>query len=553
MTNSLKERNSESDEKVLERAADLVRRYPRAIYHMRAQLGAKRLLPIFGAGASRSIGFPTWDGLVEQIGLAVGASSGDSERTSQASRVQLIYDRFRRDFFARNEAQVAQSAALRDRQVATEWRKVVHSCLYKNAMAAEAHPYLGAFKDVIRRAPLTINYNFDDTIQELLRSDSNSANNSRYGVGYETVWEPSLQYRSESGVIYHPNGFLPRQLSRGPSAKLVFMEDAFADQLIDAQRGHYSTLLSHLCRFTGLLIGLSLEDPTLKHLLRQCAQQVPGHVHYYVAYVGDSKPSDSRQESIRESNFRTYNLVTVFLSEVDIRTLGYLLSARDEDFGAVVEEAGTPSRFVYYLSGAVGAGKTTSLAALKSLKAYDEWPQERPQQSAHAVTDLTKQEVKDIDDWIDKQMRNRNALIASEKWNIVVIDRSPIDPLAFASAKTRPKRAKTLLQIYAKSSAEKTVNGAVLFLRGNPEVMHSRTVDRHKSASIEYVSELQQKFSRMWSACGDLELVDTLDVSSADMIQRVARIIHLSEYKLVDIEAVANKFASASESGECHA
>jgi hypothetical protein len=43
---------------------DVLRRYPRALYHLRAQLHRRKLMPVFGAGASQPIGLPDWNMLV---------------------------------------------------------------------------------------------------------------------------------------------------------------------------------------------------------------------------------------------------------------------------------------------------------------------------------------------------------------------------------------------------------------------------------------------------------------------------------------------------------
>jgi hypothetical protein len=47
--------------------ADILARDPKAIAHLRRQLIRGRLGLIFGAGASRGLGFPNWPGLVDGI------------------------------------------------------------------------------------------------------------------------------------------------------------------------------------------------------------------------------------------------------------------------------------------------------------------------------------------------------------------------------------------------------------------------------------------------------------------------------------------------------
>jgi hypothetical protein len=74
---------------------------------------------------------------------------------------------------------------------------------------------------------MTVNYNFDDTIQQLIMLDSPS--HPDQVRPFETVWNAYLPFRSKSAILYHPNGFLPRNLLENPSESLVFSEESFAD------------------------------------------------------------------------------------------------------------------------------------------------------------------------------------------------------------------------------------------------------------------------------------------------------------------------------------
>jgi hypothetical protein len=124
----------------------------------------------------------------------------------------------------------------------------------------------------------------------------------------------------------------------------VFAEDAFADQLIASMSGHYSSLLHHLFKHTCLFIGISLDDSTLKHLLRQNARINPGHYHYYIAYVAPGETIDhDRIATVRAANFEVYNLITLFLNNEDIAALGTLLTAGETEFKNVAEEVGAPT------------------------------------------------------------------------------------------------------------------------------------------------------------------------------------------------------------------
>jgi hypothetical protein len=517
---------------------EVLKRYPKAIYHLRSQLQKQKLLPIFGAGVGKPLGLPNWNELVSSLASNESFSGLDWKAlaSSQATLSQALYHHFRTVELTKLRGGATNStreSALEDRQLAAKWRELVKECLYRHVKPVATHPYLAEFLPAIRKAPLTVNYNFDDTLQELLDANPTTTD----GRGFETIWEPSVQYRHSSSVIYHPNGFLPRSLARGPSPSLVFLEESFADQMLDVQRGHYSTLLSHLFRYTSLLVGLSLADPTLKHLLRQSASANPGHVHYYVAYRSSPTSQETLEGASIQSNFHTYNLVTLFLSSPEIASLAKLVSISGDRFSIATDELGLPKSYTYYISGAVGAGKTSALSFFKSLNSFDEWLEPKPETVRKAADQLTPKEKIELDDWIDVQMRRRNLLVGNAEGTINVVDRSPIDPLAFQlTLQERTKRATQMLELYKNSRAGVTP-GQVLVLEGNPEVMHTRIVDRHKGGNSEYIKALQGRFSELCSSAPHgVRNLNCVDFDLGSVVRRISASIHLEEYEELDLD-----------------
>lgn len=510
-------------------ARNVLHDYPKAVFHMRSQLTRQKFMPIFGAGVGRDLNLPGWGDLVRAISEHpdIDGAQLDVSRASNTSLTQMLYQHFR----LRCQKRLQQGLTAADeRACKSKWSSIIHECLYEKAKDASEHPYLSAFVEIIKKSPLTVNYNFDDYIEELLDRSIKTENDK----GYETVWEPTVQYRRSQGVIYHPNGFLPRKLQRGSSSWLVFSDDSFEDQMIDAQRGHYSTLLSHLFRFTSLLIGLSLEDPTLRQLLRQNALANPGHVHYYVAYTDNGRThSKSRTAASRESNFSTYNLVTLFLDAQGIRGLAELLEMSDQQFAMYASELSLPRSYLYFLSGAVGGGKTSCLAYFKSLTTFDEWIDPKPDLILKPADSLTAFERTAVDEWINKQFARKNFLVGRAESQLCVIDRSLVDPLAFAPESKRKNRARALMNLY--KTKEGIAEGEVILLTGIPEVMQSRIEQRHKGGSSSYIASLQGDFISMWEKAGTVRTVDTMDKSIHQVAKEVSRIIHLEEYSCAPI------------------
>ena len=230
--------------------AELLKRAPKAITHLRAQRNRRRLGLIFGSGASSDLGFPKWQKLVQLI-----ASHADVQATdlltqlmpvdraaapvrSLASITQILFNRFRHRQIT-SKGLASPLTFLQEQQIKTEWLKIIHSNLYSGIDAKtrsntiKKHKYLTAFLELIKTLPLTVNYNFDDTLEKMLL-DARKGDESNSTRGYEVVDRPAVQFQKDSGVIYHPNGFLPFVFEDGASSDVVFSDNSFQDELINA-------------------------------------------------------------------------------------------------------------------------------------------------------------------------------------------------------------------------------------------------------------------------------------------------------------------------------
>lgn len=517
---------------------------------MRQQHYDRRFGLVLGAGVSLDYGFPRWKKLVEQIAADAfidgEALAKSTDARSQTSITQMLYQRFRERRLGEdpNEGMRPPDS---ERRIRRDWLELLRRHLYSTATPAEKvkdHPYLGHFVRLVRESPLTVNYNFDDRVERLVDATRSSDDNSR---GYETVWEPSSQYRLTQGVIYHPNGYIPQKRGEGGSQWIVFSEEAFADQLIDSMRGNYAMLLSHLSSTTCLLLGLSLEDATLRHLLRQSALMNPDHVHYYVSVLDETKPLASDERSaVREANFAVYNLVTMFLRKEQIACLGRLLSARDDEFRFAADHEGLPIGYCYYISGAVGAGKTTTVNMCRSHAAYDEWPDPPPENLFLRHTELGADGRQKIDAWIDTQFAKKNVLLLEDQYQIQIVDRCPLDPLAFTPPNATASRATAIrAAVRPNRSARRVREGQVLILSGDPAEMAARAMDQQRGADSVYLTNQQNLIRRVYGDTG-VVVVDTRGLTPAEVTRNVMHIVHLGEYVLCPLEDRLESFITGS-------
>lgn len=522
--------------------SNLLKTYCKPVVHMRQQFKLGKFGLVFGSGTSKQFKLPNWYDLIKKISKNIEVRGEEilsyKGSSSQASITQMLFEHFKAKEIEKLNLNGKEQSKETDKIIYQIWRNIIHKELWSDFDEAflrkDFHPYLESYINIIKKSSLTINYNFDDILQTLIthrRTDEEKEEGKKL---YETVYDARLQFQMNNGIIYHPNGFLPLNLIEGASDSLVFSEDSFADQLIASMSGHYSTLLHHLSKTTCLFIGLSLDDSTLKHLLRQSATVNPGHYHYFVAYTKDkSKISKNQSRAITESNFDLYNLITLFLDDTDIKSLGDLIQLKDDAFEDECMGAKVERKYVYYLTGAVGCGKTTTLSYFRNLTTYSEWPDQRLDLLAKPFDKLTIKEKKKVDDWIGKMFHKKNRNLYHEKEGITIIDRTPLDPLTFTPLSEWKNKATYLNNSIRKSGDLKIVDGQIILLHGNKETIASRVRIRQKSSdyTAQHIEKMYSYFKKAFIPIEDkITMVETSELSIHEVVKRVAKIIHLENY-----------------------
>lgn len=523
-------------------------RYPRAVAHMRSQLSKVRFGVILGSGVGKPLGYPDWAELIERIadhpqvqGAQLLRDVGSKPLPIQA---QILFGHFcDRNRKIKDVEGLSESDAFRI--LRSKWRDLVHDALYQGVSTnTPGDSVYGQFADVISRSAMTINYNFDDTLERLLL-DRRSKNEREQNRGYETVVDARLQFRQDRAIIYHPNGFLPRNRFENPSDRIVLTEDSFGDQLIDTMSGQYAALVNHLSKNTCLFVGLSLDDQTLRHILRQQARMNPGHVHYYVAFVKGARPDDRTCDAERDANFDVFNLVTLFLDQAELASLGRLLVADD----ATVTSFKQPKSYTFYLSGAPGSGKTTTASYLRNLITYDEWLDARPAALAKPHDQLTDDELKEVDQWIVAQIGLKNNRVAydcsHEPVGIRVVDRCLADPIVFSADdqwKTKATAIKASIAEYNRGAQP----GHVVVLICAPRELVVRVKAQNKESRIEYSTKLQLAMTTLYPSGPGITHLDVSGDGIQDVAKRVARLIHLDRYTECNLDTLLTRV----ESGE---
>lgn len=345
-----------------------------------------------------------------------------------------------------------------------------------------------------------------------------------------------MQHQAGVPVIYHPNGYLPGNKITRQSEELVLSDEGFSDQLIDSMSGAQSTLLHQFTNKTCLFIGVSLEDKTLKHLLRQSASLSPGNYHYAIHFISSNNSiTQKKKDAIFNSNFEVYNLITLFLGDAGISQLLPLISSCPEKFNGMVGSDSPLLKYVYYLTGSVGAGKSTILNHFGSLNVHEEWLNRQPEVLAKPFKDLTNTERMELDSWVDKQFHDKNELLRNENFGIHLIDRTPLDPITFSkSDEAMTERAKAMLNAICGNEQNTVENGQMIFLDSTTSDIQNRLmVDRKTNWDENDIETLRRRVGTVYGS--HITKINTFGRRITDVVREIARVILVDEYKPEDL------------------
>ena len=519
----------------------LLSRYCKYIVHMRQQyhLSSSTLGIVLGAGASKDLGLPSWKELVSRIAGCDEIKDLGVKIDNNAdpiSNAQLLFQAYKADMIQRCSEEDRTYNRV-DMKIRANWQKIVHSNLYSdidpdiNKLVPNDH-YLWSLIKLIKNTPMTINYNFDDTIQRMLSANRTDAE-KRNSRGYTTLWNSNVYMYPKNSVVYHPNGFLPYKINEHPSERLVFLEDSFADQLIDSMHGHYNVLSDYFNHNTCLLLGLSLSDPTLKHILRINATNFPGIYHYYIKHLDEGETYEN-ERAFADANFDVYNLVTLFLNNHEIAALFELIEMAEDDFDKYVEEIGDLYKsYKYILVGSVAVGKSTALSHFRNISTQDEWLEFMPEDMAKDPSKVDDSIINDIDEWIAQQWGRKNYKLLRITSGIHLIDRGPLDSFAFTPKGEWVKKAQlTKKHISPGKANRKLCPAEVILLLGDPCVMASRAILSQKDTDAEKLEKQQKVLQYIYSFAQLGErIIDTRNKGKAQVAKEIARIIFMEEYK----------------------
>ena len=538
-------------------SSPIAQRYAKALCHLNHARRTQRLGLILGSGVSDGLRIPRWKDLLSQIETLLDYDSGGAP---ESYRAEQLFQHYRK----KRAGELGWPSGLRlDAAITAGWREVVAECLYTkfrgkngrlNSTAYEekikGHPYLSRLGKLAQNAQLVVTHNFDDALEVAIDLDPSFPMKSNRR--YHSFWRPEPFLRRGMVNIYHPNGFTPLRPDLKGSENLVMTEASFADHLANTNTEESHFLLRHLADKSCLIIGHSLSDGTLKNALRQHANQRPGHVNYYVHWnrLGEAGLSEDQQNAIREANFETYNLVTIFANSSDIAEILRIISMDEGELEGLLAHHSMVSRYVYYIVGAVSSGKSTTLRHLRDLATIEEWPGAMPAVMNRPSLELKKAQEATIDERLEDAIWIKNSEISKIKAGIVAVDRAPLDFIAFPTKPadtlgvTARKRGSAVLERLQLNNLRDLCPGQVIVVQADTEALVDRQLQRGGRTRPErvadgsagrYLERQRKRLDRIYKKAIDAgSTIETGRCSVATSVKAAARIIHFGDYASFD-------------------
>ncbi len=531
---------------MLDKAITREPRLSRFLCHLYQRLSQRRLNLVTGAGISVDAGVPNWHGLLDRLAAeedALRKDLGEHRKAGLSPEYlgQIVYHRFK------NACPETEPADLRVATVERHWGEAIHKAIYENVPTnihevVDKHPYLAQLRDLTRKVPLLINFNFDDILSDAI---GDQIKGGVAGNALSVTWQPPLTDRAELTTIYHVNGILPRVSLRKRSPQLIFTEDSFADARARAPGVSAEYLFLRFVQNTMLLIGHSLADSSLKNYLRLNRDKSPANHHYMIFWIKDeSNISESRRKDIFGANIELYNLITIFLTLTEIKEFLELLNHDERGFGERLDTLGEDrrSRYHYYIVGPVASGKSTLLEQLRCFQTFEEWTCPPPREMYLASTKINDREAQTVDDFVYSELKEKNRRMHAAQTGFHFMDRAPLDLYAFSkSDEENREKSKTLrLSVTRDQPLQK---GEILFIEASPAALVRRNLARGRppedAGTEEYFGKQIDNLKKVYEPSF---VLSTEQYNSGEVARLVARHVLFEQYCPSDLEKIIERY-----------
>lgn len=519
---------------------------PRFLCHIYQRLKQGHLNIVTGAGISIDAGVPSWVELLERLAeesLQLKQDLGVHKKSGLTPEYlgQIIYHRHA-------EFDRTQTVAI-DKEVSINhgWAEAIHQALYKNVGSEieetiKKHPYLEELQRLVRKVPFVINFNFDDILAQTV---GYCKKRDKDHVSYSVEWRPPLADRKKHTTIYHVNGLLPQVALKKRSPNLIFTEDSFADAIARAPGVSAEYLFMRFVQNTMLILGHSLSDSSLKNYLRQNRDKYPSNHHYMIYWLKDEVTlSDGQRKDIFDANLELYNVITIFMTSDEIRLFLKLINSEERDFRDSLDDMGEDVRssYHYYIVGPVASGKSSLLENLRCFGTFEEWTQLPPPELYMSFDKLTDEQKITVDDFIYKELKEKNSRFSKCDIGFHFMDRAPLDLYAFSLSDEENKKKTSALRRNVTKGKVLQV-GEIIFLTANGKELVKRNYCRGRAPGEAGEASYLEKQSNDLREIYNPTVIFETDTESAQLIaKKVVRHVLFDAYDPVNLETIMKRY-----------
>jgi len=145
-----------------------------------------------------------------------------------------------------------------------------------------------------------------------------------------------------------------------------------------------------------------------------------------------------------------------------------------------------------------------------------------------AVDELTPAERRRADAWIARQFKLKNDHLRNKRLGILMLDRTPLDPLAFAEAGQWRGKARALLRAIGGDHANWDVEpGKVIVLGGESSELAMRMLLTGREGYTEArLEKMAGKLSDLFDGTAGVTRIDTRGLSAGEVAKRIAQVVH---------------------------
>jgi len=520
----------------------------RWLIHLYQQLQNNRVSVIAGAGISAEAGVPLWGKLVGQIVENISSVSEETQAhfTQNLNPTYLTQVGYSKHVNSNHTFEQSKEEFYRGE---SSWARLVHKELYKSCPDTtdeilKVHPYLEQFAKFCFKCPLVITFNFDDLLSEAMNSISGKIRSTGGdSVPPDVIWKPRAIEKQNATTIFHINGYLPRVARKKRSEKLIFTENSFADALISANTPEFYRTLSHLSNHTNLIIGHSLEDASLKNLLRSLRNRNPSQLNYMFHWMtAPDQLSDDVRKDLFDVNLEVYNLITIFVTSENIAQIFEILNQDSiTNFKHELSEIGvTKTKFPNYVVSPVAGGKTSAIEHLRHFETYEEWLEPGPPELYKSHTSLNEKERSTINSWVVGQLSKKNTLLKDAKLGFFFMDRGPLDALVFS--KDKEERKEKAIDLLEKFQGDNRLEEAqVFFVSASGEELVSRNLRRGRlpedGGDKDYLDKQSKDLKSLYQPVDNC-VVNSEYILPGEVARKIATHCLLGPYSPINLDSI---------------